>query len=114
MPTMMQLPIYLIAFLLLACSKQGVNPENTPPVNITDQKQYNNPIITHKFTADPAALVHEGTVYLYTGHDEAELDYNFYKMNEWLVFSSTNMIDWEEHPVPLQISDFDWAKADAW
>jgi hypothetical protein len=30
-----------------------------------------NPIIRHKFTADPTAIVHDGTVYLYTGHDEA-------------------------------------------
>ena len=29
-----------------------------------------NPVITHKYTADPAAIVHNGTVYMYTGHDE--------------------------------------------
>ena len=28
-----------------------------------------NPIIKTKYTADPAALVQAGTVYLYTGHD---------------------------------------------
>ena len=31
-----------------------------------------NPIITDVFTADPAAIVHGDTVYLYTGHDEAK------------------------------------------
>ncbi|TMN64289.1 glycoside hydrolase, partial [Pseudoalteromonas sp. S1727] len=30
-----------------------------------------NPLFTDEFTADPAALVHKDTVYLYTGHDEA-------------------------------------------
>jgi hypothetical protein len=30
-----------------------------------------NPIIKHKFTADPAAMVYNNTVYLFTGHDEA-------------------------------------------
>lgn len=80
----------------------------------TETKDINNPIITDVFTADPAAIVHNDTVYLYAGHDEAPNDFNFYRMNEWLVFSSTNLVDWEPHPVPLKVSDFDWAKADAW
>jgi beta-xylosidase len=73
-----------------------------------------NPIITHKYTADPAAIVYGEKVYLYTGHDEAEADFHFYKMNEWLVFSSSDMVNWEEHPVPLKVSDFTWARSDAW
>lgn len=81
----------------------------------TAQKlELNNPIITEKFTADPAALVHDDTVYLYAGHDQAPDDYNFYKMDEWLVYSSTDMVNWKEHPVPLKPSDFSWAKGDAW
>jgi len=78
------------------------------------KKEINNPIITDVFTADPAAIVHNDTVYLYAGHDEAPNDFHFYRMKEWLVFSSTNMVDWEAHPVPLKVSDFEWAKADAW
>lgn len=74
----------------------------------------NNPIIKDKYTADPSALVHNDKVYLYVGHDEADKDFNFYKMNEWLVYSSTDMIFWQEHPVPLKVTDFKWAKADAW
>ena len=31
-----------------------------------------NPIISHVFTADPAALVYNDRVYLYTGHDESD------------------------------------------
>lgn len=77
-------------------------------------KEFNNPIITDKFTADPAALVYKDTVYLYTGHDEAADDFHFYKMNDWLVYSSADMVNWKEHPVPLKVSDFEWAKADAW
>ena len=30
----------------------------------------NMPIIQTKFTADPAPMVYDGTVYLYTTHDE--------------------------------------------
>jgi beta-xylosidase len=80
-----------------------------------DQKiKINNPIIKEKCTGDPAALVYKDKVYLYAGHDEAPNDFNFYKMNEWLVYSSSDMVHWQEHPVPLKVTDFSWAKADAW
>ena len=73
-----------------------------------------NPIITEKYTADPAALVHKDTVYLYAGHDEAEPGSGFYNLNEWLVYSSTDLQNWQEHPVPLKATDFEWASGDAW
>jgi len=73
-----------------------------------------NPIIRHKFTADPAAMVYKGKVYLYTGHDEAPPKRNGYEMHEWLCFSSSDMKIWTEHPSPLNVKDFKWAKDDAW
>ncbi|WP_347158377.1 glycoside hydrolase family 43 protein [Pontibacter chitinilyticus] len=73
-----------------------------------------NPIITHKYTADPAALVYKDKVYLYTGHDEAAPGREQYVMQNWLVFSSPDMVTWTEHPVPLSVKDFKWAKGDAW
>lgn len=76
--------------------------------------QAQNPVITNKYTADPAAMVYKDKVYLYTGHDEASVEKNFYEMREWLVFSSEDMVNWKEHPVPLKVTDFEWAKADAW
>lgn len=103
---------------LVSCNNQNTEQKEVA-VGIKESEtskplQINNPIIKDKFTADPAALVHEDTVYLYAGHDEAPNDFHFYRMNEWLVFSSTNMVDWEEHPVPLKPTDFSWAKGDAW
>lgn len=80
----------------------------------TTFKATGNPIIRHKFTADPAAMVHNGTVYLYTGHDEAPRGQARYVMNDWLLFSSTDMVNWTEHPSPLSVKDFTWAKSDAW
>ncbi|HTK19230.1 MAG TPA: family 43 glycosylhydrolase, partial [Mucilaginibacter sp.] len=73
-----------------------------------------NPIITHVFTADPAAMVYKGKVYLYTGHDEAPAGHNGYVMHNWLCFSSTDMINWTEHPSPMNVKAFKWAKDDAW
>jgi hypothetical protein len=73
-----------------------------------------NPVIKTKYTADPAAMVQNGTVYLYTGHDVAPAPQERYEMHEWLCFSSKDMVNWTEHPVPLKVSDFAWAKDDAW
>jgi beta-xylosidase len=73
-----------------------------------------NPVIKDKYTADPAAMVYKDKVYLYTGHDEAPAGQERYLMNEWLVYSSSNLVDWEEHPSPLKARDFSWAKGDAW
>jgi arabinoxylan arabinofuranohydrolase len=56
-----------------------------------------NPIITHKFTADPAAIVKGDTLWLFTGHDFAGNQRN-YKMKDWLVFSTTDMKNFTEHP----------------
>ncbi|QYK03038.1 glycoside hydrolase family 43 protein [Shewanella psychrotolerans] len=73
-----------------------------------------NPIFTDVFTADPAAIVHQDTVYLYTGHDEAKDNRTFFAMNDWLVFSSKDMVNWQRHGAKLSVKDFDWAKGDAW
>ncbi|WPO80193.1 glycoside hydrolase family 43 protein [Flavobacterium sp. KACC 22761] len=81
---------------------------------IAQSVKFNNPIIKDQYTGDPAALVYKDKVYLYAGHDEAPNDFNFYKMNEWVVYSSSDMKKWESHLVPLKVTDFKWAKSDAW
>ncbi len=73
-----------------------------------------NPVITHKYTADPAALVYKDKFYLYAGHDECPPRENRYVMKEWLVFSTEDLVHWTEHPVPLNTTAFTWAKGDAW
>lgn len=73
-----------------------------------------NPIITDVFTADPAAMVYKGTVYLYTGHDVPPDKHENYAMNDWLIFSSTDMKTWQAHGSPLSVKDFTWAASDAW
>ena len=79
-----------------------------------DEPKEGNPVIKDKYTADPAAMVYNDTVFLYTGHDEAALGTNFYDMKEWLVYSSTDMVSWKEYPVPLSLKDFEWASMHAW
>jgi beta-xylosidase len=74
----------------------------------------NNPIIRHKFTADPTAIVHRNTLYLYTGRDEAPEGQAKYVMNEWLCFSSQDLCTWTEHTNILKPVDFPWASGDAY
>ncbi len=73
-----------------------------------------NPLFDDVFTADPAALVHNDTVYLYTGHDEAPNNDRFFEMHDWLVFSSTDMVNWKKHGPIMKATDFKWATGDAW
>ncbi|MFB2658409.1 glycoside hydrolase family 43 protein [Shewanella xiamenensis] len=73
-----------------------------------------NPLFTDVFTADPAAIVHQDTVYLYTGHDVAKDNRTFFEMHDWLVFSSKDMHNWTAHGSKLSVKDFSWAKGDAW
>lgn len=73
-----------------------------------------NPIITHKFTADPTAIVFNDTIYLYTGRDEAPAGESNYVMNEWLCFSSSDLRTWREHPVNFKPQSFSWGKSNAY
>jgi hypothetical protein len=77
-------------------------------------KASGNPVIRHKYTCDPTALVHDGAVYLFTGHDEAPPGMEEYVMHNWLCFSSPDMINWVEYPVPLKATDFSWSSGDAY
>ncbi|MEU4729751.1 family 43 glycosylhydrolase [Streptomyces sp. NPDC023588] len=72
-----------------------------------------NPIVQHVYTADPAPLVHNGRVYLYTGHDEDGSTSSFV-MNDWRVWSSADMVNWTDHGSPLSLNTFSWAAANAW
>ncbi|WP_081687480.1 family 43 glycosylhydrolase [Glycomyces tenuis] len=71
-----------------------------------------NPIIQTVYTADPAPLVHDGRVYLYTGHDEDGS--TWFDMREWRVWSSDDMVNWTDHGSPMSIETFAWARQDAW
>lgn len=71
-----------------------------------------NPIIQTVYTADPAPLVHDGRVYLYTSHDEDGS--TWFTMRDWRVWSSADMVNWTDHGSPLSISSFSWASKDAW
>lgn len=73
-----------------------------------------NPIVQTYYTADPAPMVHNGTVYLYTSHDEDVTVKNFFTMNDWRCYSSKDMVNWTDHGAILSYKAFSWSRGDAW
>jgi beta-xylosidase len=74
----------------------------------------NMPIIQTKYTADPAPYVHDGVVYLYTTHDEDGA--KGFEMFDWLLYTSTDMVNWTDHGAVASLDDFAWyeGKNGAW
>ena len=67
-----------------------------------------NPIIQTCYTPDPAPYVHGDTLYLFTDHDEDDAQY--FKMKDWLLFTTTDMVNWTFRGVPMSTATFKWAK----
>lgn len=76
----------------------------------------NMPVIQTKYTADPAPMVYDGKVYLYTTHDEDDARGYEFKMLDWLLYTSTDMVNWEDHGAVASLQDFTWRSRDngAW
>ena len=61
---------------------------------LSQELSLNMPIIQTKYTADPAPIVYNDTVYLFTSHDEDDGE-NFH-MKDWLLYTSTDMVNWQD------------------
>lgn len=79
-----------------------------------------NPLITTCYTADPAPVVFDDVLYLYTGHDECFEDSAGYEglygfnITHWLCFSTKDMQKWTDHGIVLSPANFSWASGEAW
>ena len=71
-----------------------------------------NPIVRTQQTTDPAPFVWDDTLYVLTGHDEDHSD--FFWMQEWRLYRTTDMVNWTDLGSPLAIEDFAWADDRAW
>jgi len=76
----------------------------------------NLPLFQTKYTADPAPLVVGDTLFLYTSHDASPEDIpdlnekssaGFF-MYDWLLWSTTDMVNWTEHGAVASLKDFPW------
>ncbi len=84
-------------------------------LNVTGfAQEINLPLIQTKYTADPAPFVFNDTVYLYTTHDEDNSE--GFNMQDWLLYTSTDMVNWQDHGAVASLKDFKWYKGNngAW
>lgn len=63
----------------------------------------NNPVIAHKYGADPAILVYDDTLYLYTTNDmqqfeftKGKVDNGYNKITSLNVFSTKDLVNWTD------------------
>lgn len=68
-----------------------------------------NPVIQTVYTADPAPLVHNDTLFLYTGHDEDSATQKGFIMDDYLCFSTTDMVNWTHHGPVFSTPSLGWA-----
>lgn len=77
-----------------------------------------NPVVQTNFTADPAPLVYNDTVYLYTTHDEDDAPPGMgrFLMRDWKCYTSTDMANWTDRGTVASLATFPWAMQDndAW
>jgi arabinoxylan arabinofuranohydrolase len=71
-----------------------------------------NPIVQTNYTADPAPMVYNGKLYLYTSHDEDNS--TWFVMNNWKLYTTEDMVNWTDHGIVASYKIFDWAIGDAW
>lgn len=74
-----------------------------------------NPVIQNLYSADPAPMVHNDTVFLYTSHDEDVTEGGFFTMKNWLCYSTIDMVNWTDHGIVASLQDFSWSRTNgAW
>jgi len=71
-----------------------------------------NPIIRDQFTADPTARVFNGRVYVFPSHDipakPGRGRVGWFCMEDYHVFSSSNLTDWTDHGVIVSQNKVNW------
>lgn len=89
----MKIKVLILSILLYSCFQSVVLHSQ-------------NPIVQTSYTPDPAPMVYNDTLWVYTGNDADNAD-NF-DMNKWQVFSTVDMVNWTDHGAPLAYTDFSW------
>ena len=75
--------------------------------------QAQNPIVRTMYTADPAPIIHNDTLFLFVGHDEDDAPRNTFLMREYRLFSTVDMVNWTDHGAALRTSEIGWSVGDA-
>jgi arabinoxylan arabinofuranohydrolase len=68
------------------------------------------PIMSHRYLADPGAMVYNGRVYLYNSNDDDNNGTTNYLMKSVVCVSSSDMKNWTDHGIVFQVpADASWA-----
>jgi len=76
-----------------------------------------NPVIRDQYSADPTARVFGDRVWLFPSHDiisPVEPEKKWFSMADYHVFSSEDLVNWEDHGVILSQENVPWGKPDAY
>lgn len=81
------------------------------PLSVSAQQM---PVVQTKYTADPAPMLHNDTIFLYTSHDEDNAE--GFLMKNWLLYTTTDMKNWQDRGIVAGLENFEWYKGDngAW
>ena len=104
--------------------RKGPKLFNLDNWQLDECKEVNLPMLQTHYTADPAPLVVGDTVYLYVSHDShpdeikdaRERQSAGFFMYNWLLYTSTDMVNWTDHGPIASLDDFAWRSRDngAW
>ncbi len=117
----------LLKASLLLCSLPVMGQQDAAHLEsalLGDLSKVNMPLFQTKYTADPSPLVVGDTLFLFTSHDASPEDIpdlnekssaGFF-MYDWLLWSTTDMVNWTEHGAVASLKDFAWRSRDngAW
>ncbi|GAB3651260.1 hypothetical protein GCM10028791_19770 [Echinicola sediminis] len=77
-----------------------------------------NPLVMDQFTADPTARVFGDRIYVYPSHDircdETQGRSDWFCMEDYHVFSSSNLTEWEDHGMIVSQENVPWADDEAY
>lgn len=77
-----------------------------------------NPFIRDQYTADPSARVFGDSVYVYPSHDVAGIEgkgrKGWFCMEDYHVFSSANLTNWNDHGVIVSQNKVEWVDSNAY
>ena len=69
------------------------------------------PVMSHRYLADPASLVHDGRVYVYCSNDDESPVRGSYNIPNVVCISSTDMKNWTDHGIVFDAArDSTWAR----
>jgi arabinoxylan arabinofuranohydrolase len=64
--------------------------------------------LTDRFTADPAPIVHDGRLYVFTSHDLA--DQNGWLMTDYSLMSTQDLANWRDDGIPFDLRNQSWGE----